>query len=114
MGEVTKKRNGLSGFTLAFENNCASVLTIVSVRDEEFDSNASSCFVKPPIWHLPFVPSHWYRRDAGVDITDWGASLRLQTPVTADTVIIDDVAANVVVSSHASPSRQKQSQHRNL
>jgi len=113
VGELTTQHNGFSRFTLAFENNRAYVLTIVSLRDEEFDSNASSSFVKPPIWHLPFVPSQWYGRTDGMNITDCGPSLLLQTIVTADKVIVDDVAANVMVSSPASLSRQKQSAHRN-
>ena len=48
MGEVTNQHNGFSRFALACEYNCTSLLTIESVRDEESDSSASSCFVKPP------------------------------------------------------------------
>jgi hypothetical protein len=112
VGEVTTQHNGFSRFTLASENNCASVLAIVSLRDEEFDSNASSSFVKPPIWYLFLVTSRWYGRADGMNIMV--DSLRLQTLVTVDKVTVDDVAANGVVSSPASLSRQKQNENRNL
>jgi hypothetical protein len=49
-----------------------------------------------------------------MNITGLGASLRLQTLVTADTVIVDVVAAKVVGSSSASLSRQKQTEHHTL